>query len=243
MTDMRIAVISDIHANIHALRAVLDDVRTRDVDEIWCAGDLVGYLPFPNEVIEVIRDAGIPTVMGNYDDGVAFDRIQCGCDYPDERAMELGLRSLAWTKEHVTRENKIFLAGLPREMRREVAGARVLLVHGSPRRLNEYLVREFPEEELREILREASAGVLICGHTHIPYRREVGGELVINAGSVGKPKHGNPNATYALVDFDEDGKTRTEFIEVPYDCEAAARAIVDAGLPEEFAELIREGRG
>lgn len=102
---MKIAVISDIHGNLHALQAVLSDIMANEVDMVYCAGDLVGYAPFPNEVINLIRLNGIPSVLGNYDDTIANNRLVCGCDYKNEKAQALGEISIAWTKAHVTEEN------------------------------------------------------------------------------------------------------------------------------------------
>jgi len=141
---MRVATFSDIHGNVHALQAVLADIDRQRPDRIFCLGDLVGYGAFPNEVVELIRERGIPTVMGNYDDGVGFDRDDCGCAYTNPEMRRLGDLSLAWSKELVTPENKAFLRPLLSQVRFEARGRRVLLVHGSPRRINEYLYEDRP---------------------------------------------------------------------------------------------------
>lgn len=118
---------------------------------------------------------------------------------------------------------------------------KIKIVHGSPRRLNEYLHEDTGDEYLRELLEESGADVLICGHTHIPYHKQpAAGKHVINAGSAGKPKHGDRRAVYALVEIGD--AVRVEFPKAPYDFESAARAIEAAGLPEEFARIIRTGR-
>src|SRR6266542_2442483 len=132
---MRIAIFSDIHGNMPALTAVLDDIRQQRVDTVYCLGDLVGYAPFPNEVTARIREERIPTIMGNYDDGAGFDRDECGCAYREPEEQRRGDRSLAWTKAHVTPENKAFLRELHKEIRLEADGQRILLVHGSPRKI------------------------------------------------------------------------------------------------------------
>ncbi|MDI3281379.1 MAG: metallophosphoesterase family protein [Bacillota bacterium] len=245
---MRLAVIADVHGNLAALEAVLQDAERRGAEEIWCAGDLVGYLPFPSEVVAELGRRGLPTVLGNYDDAVALRRIQCGCDFPDQRSFELGQISLTWTVQHLAEEARSFLMQLPREYRREIGGRRVLMVHGSPRRLNEYLWEDFPEEELARMLEEAECDLLLCGHTHLPYHRSLSvGERswdVVNAGSAGKPKHGCPEATYALLEIPAE-RTKPLAVEFPlvsYDVEATASAVVAAGLPEEFARMIRTGR-
>ncbi|WP_366924600.1 metallophosphatase family protein [Metallumcola ferriviriculae] len=239
---MKLAVFADVHSNIKALKTVLKDIKGQDVERIFCAGDLVGYAPFPNEVIDLIRKEKILTVMGNYDDGVGNMRIICGCDYKDEYAQRLGEQSIAWTKEETTRENKEFLRNLPEKIRFNTENYRGLIVHGSPRRLNEYLYEDLEEDYFLEILDEFEADILVCGHTHKPYFTVLAGnKFVINVGSVGKPKHGNPNAVYALIEV--GSSVAVQFKEVPYDYEAVARAIEVTSLPDEFADLVRKGTG
>lgn len=236
---MRLAVFSDVHGNLPALKAVLSDMTSTRPDWVVCAGDLVGYGAFPNEVIELIREDRILTVTGNYDDGVGHDRDECGCAYVTERAKELGQQSLEWTKLHTTPENKAFLATLPASARLSVVNREVLVVHGSPRRLNEYLYEDRPAATIGRIMDAASTDALIIGHTHIPYHRVFGDKHLVNAGSVGKPKLGRPTAVYAVVDLSD--QLTVGFVEVPYDFEAAARAIEAAGLPSEFATALRRG--
>lgn len=239
---VRLAVFSDVHGNIQGLEAVLQDIEKRGADVVWCGGDLVGYGANPGEVIEAVRRRGIPTVMGNYDDGIGYARMACGCDYPTAAAMERGLRSIAWTRANTTEPQKAYLRNLPYMLQREFAGHRVALVHASPARLNEYLFAEVADDVFRQHLSAAAADVLVFGHTHIPYHKVLDGKHLVNAGSAGKPKHGNPYATYVMLDL-APGRVTVEIIEVPYDCEAAARAIEATGLPSEFASMLREGRG
>jgi len=236
---MRLAVFSDVHGNLAALEAVLQDIKRRSTDYTVCAGDLVGYGPFPNQVIELITSGEIPSVMGNYDDGVGFSRMVCGCDYPDPEAQRSGERSITWTKEQTTIENKKVLAGLPREIRLETKGKQLLVVHGSPRQLNEYLRPDTPEVYFRELLAEEAIDVLICGHTHVPFLKRLDRGLIVNVGSVGRPKHGRPNAVYALIHVEQE--VSVDFIEVPYPVEITARAIEASSLPNEFARQLRTG--
>jgi len=235
----RLAAFSDVHANLHALEAVLADIARRAPDRVVCLGDLVGYGAFPNEVIERVRGAHIPTLAGNYDDGVGFDRDECGCAYTDPGDIERGDRSLRWTQQAVTPANKDWLRSLPRELRFALAGRRVLCVHGSPRRINEYLYEDRPERSLQRLFAGLGAEVVLCGHTHLPYHRQVGNVHLINAGSAGRPRYGDPRVCYALVEV--DGGVRVEFPRVAYDVEAAATAIETAGLPPEFAAHLRSG--
>lgn len=239
---MKLAVFSDIHGNIQGLEAVLKDIETRSADIIWCGGDLVGYGANPGEVVEEIQRQGIPTIMGNYDDGIGYFRIACGCDYPNNAAMERGQRSIAWTKEHTTEAHKGYLRNLPYKLQREIEGHQVVLVHGSPDVLNEYLKEDVADEVFQKHLDSTRADVLIFGHTHKPFHKVLNGKHLVNSGSTGKPKHGNPNATYAMIEI-TFGSVNVEIIEVPYDYEAAAQAVEATALPPEFAQMLREGRG
>lgn len=237
---MRIAIFSDVHGNVHALSAVLADIDTQRVDRVLCLGDLVGYGAFPNEVIQLIRERDIATIMGNYDDGVGYDRSDCGCAYttPDDR--ERGHQSLAWTRQIVTPENKSFLRRLPLKLDMQLFGRKLAFVHGSPRRINEYLTEDRPAASLERALDAAGADIVVCGHTHVPYHRTLGNRHVVNVGSAGKPKHGDPRACYAVIEI--NGGFFVDFRYVDYDHETAAAAVRAIGLPVEFAEALRAGR-
>jgi putative phosphoesterase len=233
---MRLAIFSDIHGNLQALDAVLADIHAQKPDAIYCLGDLVGYGAAPNEVTARIRAEKIPTVMGNYDDGVGFERDECGCAYRDPIDQELGDRSLAWTKARTTAENKAFLRTLLKEIRFEADGTRILLVHGSPRRLNEYLFEDRPISSFQRLAAASNADVIVFGHTHKPYEKDVDGVLFVNDGSVGKPKDLDWRACYIVV---EHGAAT--FRRVEYDVKAAAAAIRATELPHEFASDIESG--
>ena len=159
---MKLAIFSDIHGNLPALEAVLADITSQSI-AMYCLGDLVGYAAFPNEVIDRIRRERIPTIMGNYDDGVGFDRDECGCAYREAVENARGDQSLAWTKAHTTPENKAFLQRLQHELRFEADGKRVLLVHGSPRKMNEYLFEDRPPSSFASAPCEEPVGALTRG--------------------------------------------------------------------------------
>jgi putative phosphoesterase len=238
---MKLAIFGDIHANIAALDVVLSDIASRKPDKTFCLGDLVGYAPFPNEVVGRIKDAGIPTIMGNYDDGTGFDRDDCGCAYREQADKDLGDRSFAWTKRHVTEPNKAFLKSLAKEIRLDADGKRILLVHGSPRRINEYLFEDRPIGSFERLAASSNADAIVFGHTHKPYSKRVAGVLFVNAGSVGKPKDGDPQACYVILDT--AGDASVELVRLPYDVAATAMAIREGELPDEFAlELETGGR-
>ena len=200
-----LALLSDIHGNAAALEAVLADLAERRVADVYCLGDLVGYGPEPNEVISLVRDANIPCVRGNYDDGVGFARGSCGCYYPDDEARAIGDASYQFTEGEVADDNREWLASLPDELRLERAGWRVRLVHGSPRRINEYLLVDRDERTFRRLAPEVDADVLAFGHTHQTWHRSYDGVLFVNVGSVGRPKDGDPRASYTLLRLEEGG--------------------------------------
>jgi putative phosphoesterase len=236
---MRIAIFSDVHANFPALEAVLSDIAGQRPDATYCLGDLVGYAPFPNEVAERVQRDGTPTIMGNYDNGVGFDRDECGCAYRDPEEQRLGDLSLMWTRETVTPELKAFLRSLKPEIRFEADGRRFRLVHGSPRRMNEYLFEDRPLSSFQRLAATSEADVLVYGHTHKPYTKRVDSVLFVNVGSGGKPKDGDPRACYMVLDT--IGDVTVEFRRVPYDIQAVASAIRRSELPDRFATDLETG--
>ena len=239
---MRYAFFSDIHSNIVALEAVLADIAAAGVDERYALGDLVGYAPWPNEVLDRLRGEAVPIVMGNYDDGTGFGREECGCAYTNPIEKALGDAGFAWTKEHTSAANREWLRGLAPQIRFEADGHRFLLVHGSPRKMNEYLYEDKPDATFARIAADAHADVIVCGHTHRPYDKTVAGTRFVNDGSAGKPKDGDPRACWALVETSPAGVS-VAFHRVEYDIDAASRGILGSELPHEFAAQLREARG
>ena len=237
---MRLAFFSDIHANLPALDAVLSDIAIQGVDKRFALGDLVGYAPWPNEVLELLQAERIPALLGNYDEGTGFDLAECGCAYTEHAEEALGDASFAWTKAHVTEANKAWLRSLPREIRFDADGVRFLLVHGSPRRINEYLYEDKPDATFARIAEGANADIIVCGHTHRPYDKRVGDVRFINDGSGGKPKDGDWRAAWALLDT-ATGDLRIRRVE--YDVERAVAGILASDLPPVFAAQLREARG
>lgn len=236
---MKIAVISDIHSNVYALEKVLDDINSKNVDLVVCTGDLVGYGTRPNEVIEIIKNKKIITVMGNYDDAIGNLKIVCGCDYKDPKDAEKAGLSMHFTANETTDENKEFLRNLLNELTLKVHNKTIKFVHGSTRLINEYLREN--SDEANAVMNELNEDILICGHTHIPYFKSYGEKLLINAGSVGKPKTNSPNANYVIVEVCEKN-VDVKICEVEYDYEKFAKEIEENEiLPNDFARLIREG--
>jgi predicted phosphodiesterase len=245
---VRYALISDVHANLPALDAVLADVAQQHVDAIYHLGDLVGYAPWPNEVVQRLIDAGISGVAGNYDSTVATNYAHCGCRYEDPRQEELSHLSYAWTREHVTAKSKAWLAALPfridlRPFGGHAAGPSVILIHGNQTLNTVYVTEDRSDDFLAKMAGGvgARAGDIIAfGHTHVPWHRVVGDVHFVNTGSVGRPKDGDARAGYVILELASQQPT-IEFRRVEYDVEKAATAILSSTLPSDFAEYLRTG--
>lgn len=249
MTHFRAALIADIHANLPALEAVLEHLDgIAELGARFHLGDLVGYAPWPDEVVERLTRRGIAGVAGNYDSTVATDHEHCGCRYEDPRQEELAHLSYEWTRRNVSASTRRRLGALP--FRIDVrpggghrSGPRLVLVHGTPTLNTLYWTEDRNESFCRRMisaagLREGDA--LAFGHTHLPWSRQVDGVLLVNAGSVGRPKDGDPRACLALLAHDGNAwSVRHERVE--YDVELAARAIVASELPDAFAHYLESG--
>ncbi len=236
-----IAVFGDLHGNHAATAATLAAIDAEQPDAVYCLGDLVGYGPHPNETVALVRERGCPTIMGNYDDGVGFDRDECGCAYTDPAEEARGQQSLMWTRGVTTDDHKAYLRTLLPEVRFEAGGRRFRLVHGSPRRMNEYLFEDRDPRSLERIAQGDDCDVLVFGHTHKPWTREIAGVRFVNAGSAGKPKDGDPRACWVLLSVAEGGPVTVEYRRVAYDVAAEAAAIRAAGLPDHFARDLETG--
>jgi predicted phosphodiesterase len=246
---MRYALISDIHANLEALDAVLADIDARgDVDATYHAGDLVGYSSSPNAVVDRLRERAIAGIAGNYDSTVATDYKHCGCRSESPRQEELAHLSYAYTRETCTPDTKRFLGGLPfsldlRPLGGHVGGPRLVIVHGTPTLNTLYWTEDRPDDFCLKMAAAVglNAGDAIAfGHTHKPWHRVVGGIHFINTGSVGRPKDGDWRAGYVLLDLGV-GEPRVEFVRVEYDIESTIAGVRAAGLPEDFVEFLRTG--
>lgn len=246
---MRYVLISDIHANLHALDAVLAEAdRLPDVVAVHHIGDLVGYSAYPNEVVERLSERGIAGVAGNYDTTVAHDHHHCGCRADTPRQEELAHESFAFTRRAVTPATKRALASLPfsleiRPLGGHRAGPRIVLVHGTPTLNTVYWHAERDDGFARKMTAMyglAAGDVIAFGHTHKPWQRVVDGITLVNTGSVGRPKDGDWRAGYVVVDVGEAGVT-VELRRVAYDIDGAVAALGVAGLPAEFGEFLRTG--
>lgn len=254
---MKIALFSDIHANLPALEACLADIESKKPDAIYCLGDLVGYNIWPNEVINEIRKRGIPTIAGNYDFGIGRHSDDCGCAYKTDDEKAMGNVSICYTNEIVKDEERAYLRTLPAHIRVEFQlnndKLNLLLVHGSPRKINEYLFEDRDEKSLHRIMKDADADIMCFGHTHRPYHRVLNDtetnhfRHAINIGSVGKPKDGTPQGCYVLLTINDNSSIldkdtiAVEFVRFDYDVEKAAKAVENSPLPNEYADMLRRG--
>jgi putative phosphoesterase len=234
----RVAVITDIHANLSALRASLDAIDQIGVEAIYCGGDLVGYGPHPNDVCRRIEQRRIPTIYGNYDYAISREMDDCGCAYVTPHDRELGQQSVRWTLAHTDQRSKDFMRELPFDLRFELGSMRVRLVHGSPRKVNEYLFQDKPARTFERIAALSDCDVLVFGHTHKPWIGDYGGVRFVNCGSVGKPKDGDPRAAFALLELNKSGTVQASIERVSYDAAAVSREVLAAGLPGEYAEKL-----
>jgi putative phosphoesterase len=232
-----VAVITDIHGNLPALQAALKRIEQLGIKRVFCGGDLVGYGPHPNEVCALIAQREIPTIHGNYDHAIARDLEDCGCAYVTAHDRELGQRSVDWTLAHTSRDSKDFMRGLPFDLHFAVGDVDVHLVHGSPRKVNEYLFEDKPARLYERLAAAEGDSVLVFGHTHKPWVREYGGVLFVNCGSVGKPKDGDPRGAFAVL-APTAGSVAVSIERVEYDARAVAAALRQSGLPDEFAEKL-----
>jgi predicted phosphodiesterase len=240
---MKIAVISDVHGNIHALEPVLEQIESIGFDRVICCGDLVGYGAFPNEVIEYLEASDVDTLRGSYDLTVAFDQTDGEELLPCESATQHRLAHM-WSLREVTAENKAFLRTLPfRSDIRLGKSLKFVAVHSAPNGATDGDYRDRPEHLFGDFVSDASGGIVVFGRTHVAFERSVGDVRFISCGSVGLPCDGDVRACYACIEISNGDVAQAEvtFRRVKYDYETAARAVERKGLPANIAQFIRCG--
>jgi putative phosphoesterase len=224
---MRIAVLSDVHSNLPALRAVLRDVDEAAPHEVWCAGDLVGYNPWPNEVLETLRGRRVRAIRGNH------DRAVLSADASGFNAF--AAEAVRWTRIHMAPAGIGYLKGLEDRTRAPSPDGSIAMYHGSPRDDDEYVL---PWNATEEFVRIAGADIVILGHTHLPMALRFGSGMLVNPGSVGQPRDGDPRASWGLLDT---AARSFEVRRVAYDVDAVAREIRRVGLPGPLADRLFAG--
>jgi predicted phosphodiesterase len=243
VSPVRLAFIGGIYSNHHALVATLDDIARRNVDRIHFLGDLGAFGPHPNRVPELLIARGIAGIQGNYEESLSTRATDCHCGYTDPRDNHYAQISYDYTFAHTSDALKDWMGTLPREIRFTAGGLRFLLVHGSPRRINEFLWRSTsPTPFLEKLCADFDADVIVCTHTGLHWHQSLnGGRHVINAGVIGRPANdGGTNVWYTIVEVG-DGEVRVEFVPVAYDHQRLAAEMREQRLPEEFVTTILTG--
>jgi predicted phosphodiesterase len=238
----RLAVFGGVYSNHLALRAVLDDIARRGFDLTWCLGDLGGFGPHPDRSATILRECQVPMLRGNYDDSIGHDRADCACGYTDPRDNAFAQRSYDYTVARTSADHKRWMRERPERHRMTIGGRRVLLCHGSPRQVNEFLWESTCSDAFLEWLCDAhAADLIVCGHTGIPWHRALpSGRHVVNAGAIGRPANdGSTAVSYAEIRLGSDVAVASH--RVAYAIEALAREMEDERLPGEFVETIRTG--
>ena len=230
---MKIAVISDIHANIYALISTLENIDNEKVDTIICLGDLVGYGPTPNETVAMIRRRNIICLKGNYDASVVEN------EFSYIRETPINSFSLPWTYNELRFENKHYLENLPSSFTLNAGGKKILFVHGSPSKINEYLYID--EKNTADALLSIDEDALVCAHTHIPGSKQINNKIYINCGSVGKPKIGRPNSTYSLIEIDKTGKLTVQTKELKYEVKKIIKDMTMLKFPSALIQSFETG--
>jgi diadenosine tetraphosphatase ApaH/serine/threonine PP2A family protein phosphatase len=242
MQNVKLALIGGIYSNYHALVATLDDIARRGADSTYFLGDLGAFGPHPDRVPELLIERGIGGIQGNYEESLASGATDCNCGYTDPRDNVYAQISYDYTAEHTSDAYKQWMGTLPKSMRFEINGRRVLFSHGSPRKINEFLWRSTsPESFLHRLCDEHEAEVIVCTHSGLHWHRALGGDRhVVNAGVIGRPANdGRTNVWYTMLTIGED--VAVEFIPIDYDHAALAREMRAEKLPEEFIETIETG--
>lgn len=247
---MQYVLIADIHANLPALEAVFEDSATRAPDAVvHHLGDLVGYAPWPNETVELLRARGVAGVSGNYDSTVAADYAHCGCRYEDPREEELSHLSYDWTRHHTRADVKQTLGALPFRIDLQPNGGhepgpRLILVHGTPTLNTVYWTEDRPDSfslKMAKVAGATAGDIIAFGHTHKPWYRVMEGIHFVNCGSAGRPKDGDWRACYVILDLPSDAAPDVRFIRCGYDILGAMEKIRQSDLPNEFATILRTG--
>ncbi|MBT6275058.1 MAG: metallophosphoesterase [Chromatiales bacterium] len=236
-----VALLGGVYSNHYALAEALRDVDARGVTSVYCLGDLGAFGPNPDKVIELLRDAGVGTVQGNYDNSIGNGLDDCQCGYTDPRDNYFAKLSYDYTFRKTSVHHREWLKALPGEIRFEWHGKRVLLCHGSPRQINEFLWESTTPTHFLEKLCDDFEADIICGtHTGLHWYRQLSNDrYFINVGALGRPANdGTARVWYALLSADEP---RVEFVPVHYDHQALAKEMRDEGLPEEFVQTVHEG--
>lgn len=240
---MRIACFGGIYSNYLALEAAIGIARRRGLDAMYCLGDLGAFGPHPDRVFPILQEHGVECLQGNYDDSVGHGLDDCQCGYTDPRDNHFAAISYEYTLANTSAENRRWLCSLPAQRRLDLDGLRLLLCHGSPRKVNEFLWESTtPTHFLDKLADDYAADCILATHTGIRWQRSLsGGRQFVNVGVLGRPENdGRTNVWFAIIGRDREGAT-VEFVPVEYDHGRLAREMAAERLPIEFQETILTG--
>jgi predicted phosphodiesterase len=238
----RIAVFGGIYNNYLALEAALRDIRRRGVDGCCCLGDLGAFGPHPDRVFPLLHEHGVQCIQGNYDHSIGNDLADCQCGYTDPRDNYFAQISYDYTLSHTCPAHRAWMRGLPAQRRLTLGRYRLLLCHGSPRRINEFLWESTTSTHFLEFLADAhEADVILATHTGIKWRRALGGgRHFVNVGVLGRPENdGRTNVWYTILQA--RAELTVEFVPVDYDYQRLAREMREEKLPDEFVTTVLTG--
>ena len=239
---MKIVALGDVLGNLPALEACWRQAEKEGYDWIVHTGNVVGYGPFPDECVEFLAERIIPGVRGNFDDNVGWDGVESGARDPDPFERNLAEAAFVWTKKAIGLRQKRWLADLPFETRASAAAAghlRVAVFHASPVDLYSGLLADMPESRFVEWGSAAGAEIVILGNTPRSFHRTVDGRHFVNPGSLGRPRDGNTQTGYAVVETGREVKV--SFRRLPYDLDRTLKGIADRGAPEAVASRLAAG--
>jgi diadenosine tetraphosphatase ApaH/serine/threonine PP2A family protein phosphatase len=241
----RVAFFGGLYSNHLALRAALKEARARRVDAIFALGDFGAFGPHPDRTVEILRDEGIPAIQGNYEESLSSAADDCHCGYTDPRDNHFAQISYEYTRDRTSNEHKRWMGRLPAHLGLRLGSRRVLLCHGSPRTINEFLWRSTtPDAFARRLLRDHDTDLVVCTHTGLHWSRFLEpGRGIVNCGALGRPANdGRKNVWFAVLEAEAEGEAvSVEFVPVEYDHEALAREMEAEKLPQEFVLTIRTG--
>lgn len=242
----RIAVFGGVYSNHHALAALLDDAARHGAEAVYCLGDLGGFGPHPEKVRPLLEQGGVLSIQGNYEESLASDREDCNCGYTDPRDNHFAEISYRYTERNCSPGFKAWMGTLPRRRRVRVGDRELLLVHGSPRRVNEFLFHSTsPIPFLEVLLDQQRCDAVLCTHTGLQWHRRLpSGRDVVNVGVIGRPANdGDTHVWYSLIEAREAPEDRlgVELLPLVYDHQSLAVEMRSEGLPEEFVKTILTG--
>jgi predicted phosphodiesterase len=238
----RIGVFGGVYNNYLALEAALASAKRRSVDAIYCLGDLGAFGPYPDRVFPLLRDHSVLCIQGNYDNSVGNGLADCQCGYTDPRDNHFARISYQYTVNHTSPANRSWMKDLPMQRRVQLSRYRVLMCHGSPRKMNEFLWESTtPTHFLEHLATAHDADVILTTHTGIKWHRPLSGDRhFVNVGVLGRPENdGQTNVWYAILEARPE--FHVEFVPVTYDYQRLAAEMRAEQLPEEFVQTVLSG--